>query len=172
MNFLRKSKCICNQLHFPGFILFSSLTVFLPPRHPSVLHSLIALSPFKGDLAVPSPLCQSRNPCCWQDKLSLAGQSLFGWQRTTVARGKCIESLELRAGQRITVKIQRIPPKWVDPKNMPFNLTKVCSMLSLRGSIQLVADSWLQDGLQPLMSISSANSCCNSAATESSGRDL
>lgn len=28
---------------------------------------------------------------------------------------------------------------------MPFNLTKVCSVLSLQGSIQLVANSWLQD---------------------------
>lgn len=29
MNFLREDKCICNQLHFPAFTLFSSLTVFL-----------------------------------------------------------------------------------------------------------------------------------------------
>lgn len=29
---------------------------------------------------------------------------------------------------------------------MPFNLTKVCSALSLRGSVQLVANSCLQDG--------------------------
>lgn len=28
---------------------------------------------------------------------------------------------------------------------MPFNLTKVCSALSLRGSVQLVANSCLQD---------------------------
>lgn len=137
------------------------------PHHPPVLHSPIAPSPFKGDSAVPSLLSQSRNPCCWQDQLSL-----FGWQRPIVPRGKHIKYLELRAGQRITVKIQRIPPKWGDPKNMPFNLTKVCSVLSLRGSFQLVANSWLQDGLQPLMSISSANLCCNSAATESSVNDL
>lgn len=148
------------------YSLFLSQCLPFPP-HPPVLHSLIVPSPFKGDSAVPRPLSQSRNSCCWQDQLSL-----FGWQRAPVARGKCIKSLELRAGQRITVKIQRTLPKWGDPKNMPFHLTQVCSVLSLQGRIQLVANSWLQDELQPLRPISSANFCCNSAATESSVSDL
>lgn len=157
---------------------FLSHRLPLPP-HPPVLHSLLFPSSFKGASVVTGPPCQScvwpaayRNPCLWQDRLSRAGWRLFGWQKATLARGKFIKSLELRAGQRITVKISRIPPKWGDPKNMPFILTKVCSALSLRGSIQLVANSWLQDGLQPLMFISSANLCCNSVATESSVSDL